>query len=430
LNRKARLAQVNRRIDWELMALFGHEGPHSVESPVLNEPVAFSGGGVGGGLQPSGEKHFFVWAVQAGPMVWKHVFRACRSAKYPLSLSEKYRDVFPGAERDSETYQKPLLYYAVSRAPWGEPVFATRADSMKHESVRMASDLEARIEVIDHLVKNGAPLEFLGTRLGFPFLSSLSSRVWDCLEKHGLTLDKMPAFQRMAGFAIWAGGRSSYRTDVHEGVMMDRLHWFLSRGLSLNALSHGTWGENVFLSVLRVGIWGAFPGRVLHLLAILGADIHATNVGSPGEGGIPAGGNAWHAALSDQSILYSEVTSGDGKRFPCLLRKMRLLHDLRVNPNVQDEHGNTPFHLLAGEEKSTPGLVLALVRWGGEPSLIMKNNAGQTPLDWAATWGNPEVRDLLQAMESRRQAMVLHAVLPGLQAPLTPDLSGKGARRL
>ena len=427
LNRKARLAQVNRRIDWDLMGLFGHTGPHSVESPLLNEPVAFSGGGVGGGLSPSGEKHFFVWAVQAGPMVWKHVFRTCRAARYPLSLSKKYRDVFPGADRDSEIYQKPLLCHALLRTPWGEPAFATRADSMKRESVCMASDLAARIDVIEHLLENGAPVKFMEGRFGFPYMSSLSARVWECLAKHGMKLDRMAALHEVAGFALWTGGRSSYRPDIDEASMLDRLHWLLDKGLSLNALPNEPWGENVFLSVLRAGKWGAFPGRVLRHLAVLGADVHAVTIGAPHGHGHATGGNAWHVALDDQSILYSERHSTEGGRFPCLLRKMHLLHELKVDPNVQDEHGNTPFHLMAGEEKSTPGLALALVRWGGGPSLIVKNNAGQTPLDCAAGSGNPKVRDLLQAMESRRQAQVLQAALPGLEEPVPLD-DGAGRR--
>ncbi len=71
-----------------------------------------------------------------------------------------------------------------------------------------------------------------------------------------------------------------------------------------------------------------------------------------------------------------------------------------VDPNRQDERGDTPMHAAAFDFDAQESLISALIRSGGDPNI--PNHAGETAYETALKWGNTgAVSAIEQALDFR-----------------------------
>ena len=171
----------------------------------------------------------------------------------------------------------------------------------------------------------------------------------------------------------------------------------------------------MFTSLVEIGSGvagsGALPFRFLRQVARMGADVQGvTPVWPEGSPFFESGGcgrNAFHLVMGKSAVSYP-VT---------LVRNMAFLYRMGVDTNVQDEFSNTPLHCLASNDRATPGLVRALLRWGAMSSLAVQNKNGKTPLDLAVEHGNPAVAHYLRKMDNLRLAGLWETEFPKSTSP-------------
>jgi hypothetical protein len=297
---------------------------------------------------------------------------------------------------------EPLLYYALEQIPQGEPELPARGYAPDIPVCR-AARFHAHFQVLAHLLENGAtPSRVTGSgSLGYFDLHRVPVAVLALFEKHGIFWKNIEDLPERAFVSVWYSGYSwTEGQRSRDDLMMRKLEWFLERGLGLNdQFEYG----NMFTSLVEMGGGSSksgLPFRFLRQVARMGADVHGVTPTWP-EGSAfckngACGRNAFHLVLEKSAVFYSGA----------LVKNMAFLYRLGVDANVQDEFSNTPLHYLAQNDRATPGLVRALLRWGAMPSLTVQNKKGKTPLDLAVEHGNPAVAHHLREMDSIRLAGV------------------------
>ena len=85
--------------------------------------------------------------------------------------------------------------------------------------------------------------------------------------------------------------------------------------------------------------------------------------------------------VSLKRLLVSAAGSGD------LAEVKRLVVDCGIDPNIQDDIGDTPLHYAA--EHGHLDVVKLLLEHGADPNI--QNNSGKTPLHYAALDGHLEI---------------------------------------
>jgi ankyrin repeat protein len=77
---------------------------------------------------------------------------------------------------------------------------------------------------------------------------------------------------------------------------------------------------------------------------------------------------------------------------------VKLLLDRKANVNAQDVRGMTPLMLAIGLDHPDPLVVRLLLEHGADPKI--KSKAGETAIDWAHKFNNPEILKALDATPS------------------------------
>ena len=230
--RRARIftLRLDRSLDWDLLELFGYQGSRSVRDRVEGDPPAFAQTGSTPRI-----RDFFVWAVEAGPMVWRHVFAACQATGYRLDLDRPRVSFWPGP-MESLCTPEPLLYYALGKIPQGEPELPGRSYPWDIPVCR-AARFHAHFQVLTHLLENGAdPSRVIGSgSLGYFDLHRVPVAVFALFENHGVFWKNITHLPECAFLSVWYSGCSWTKGQRARGnLMMRKLEWFLERGLGLN----------------------------------------------------------------------------------------------------------------------------------------------------------------------------------------------------
>jgi ankyrin repeat protein len=154
---------------------------------------------------------------------------------------------------------------------------------------------------------------------------------------------------------------------------LDMVRLFIEKGVDVNAATKG--GSTALQFAASAG-----NVAMVKLLLAKGADVNAatTDGGKVRKGPI---------ALNHQTALILAVPYGT----PELLRT---LIDAGAQVNAKDIRDMTPLMLAVSSETQNPDVVRLLLAKGSD--VKAKSNAGETALDWAKKFGNPEVIGLLQ----------------------------------
>jgi ankyrin repeat protein len=84
---------------------------------------------------------------------------------------------------------------------------------------------------------------------------------------------------------------------------------------------------------------------------------------------------------------------------------VKLLLDAGAKPNVQDVRGMTPLMLAVSSDRADTGVIRMLLDHGADPGIQSK--LGESSLDWARKFGNPEIMKLLRIDSTKATAAVL-----------------------
>jgi hypothetical protein len=84
---------------------------------------------------------------------------------------------------------------------------------------------------------------------------------------------------------------------------------------------------------------------------------------------------------------------------------VKLLLDAGAKPNVQDVRGMTPLMLAVSSDHADPRVIRLLLDHGADPGIPSK--LGESSLDWARKFGNPEIMKLLRIETTQTGAAVL-----------------------
>lgn len=176
----------------------------------------------------------------------------------------------------------------------------------------------------------------------------------------------------------------------------------------------------------RTSLFWATAGRnpdIVRLLLQRGADVHAARTRLPPAGSAPLTANIIKngpPSNSGVTALHNAAAFGPVESVRCLLKA-------GANVNARDGRRLVPLSFAVATEYPSLSIVRTLIRAGAD--IDAPDNFGDTPLDWAEKFGNPQViAELKQA--GAKNGKKYEAPHPPHQATLEPAVALDRATRL
>ena len=399
IQRRAAFRRADRLMDWDLMELFGYEGPRSVLAWQPEKYLEFHKV-----RRHVNDTPFLFWAVAAGPMVWDHVTRVCRQSRLRISPDHAHR-WYPGAWEAGRGSLVTEVLGSTRHASSGHarmngkpyPLYLEWGTLKTHESRHL----------LEKLFGMGATLSAVSPKILFDSVSRLSLQIQTLLEAHGLDWSRC---QNGAGILAQSMAVSS------EPVALERIKHLRHQNIDAKFKDpHRDFPD--FGSFFVEQTTPRFSGKIVRALLEAGFDPH-DKVPQACHIRPYRGRNAWHTLI--ESLGRDHWRWAQDK--PDVLRKMMFLSHQGVDPNVQDSLGKTPLHLYLDTFRGgtvDPVMVDILLRLGANPDL--ENEAGESPRHILQKKGLHGAMQALLTFEASQTRTLLEGSVPeACPAPVRP----------